>query len=189
MHNFGMPAKASSGNSLVIVVDEQPAFMQSIWEADRVVRRTEFLLRVAALTGVPALATEQNRPRMGGINPVLLPLVQGPMLEKMTFSCLGARDFLLHVNSTGTRQIILVGVETHICVSQTAVDLLNGGFEVMVCPDAVSARTVEMHKIGMERMRDSGVLPIHTEAVAYEWLETAEHPAFREALKLVKEFA
>jgi nicotinamidase-related amidase len=182
-----MPAsKALAEASVLLVVDEQPAFMQSIWEADRVVRRTEFLLQVCSLLGVPSLATEQNRERMGGTNACLLLHLQRPPFGKMAFSCCGSVEFTTALKETGRRQVVLVGVETHICVSQTAIDLLNDGFEVMVCPDAVSARSVEMHKIGMERMRDSGVLPIHSEAVVYEWLGSAEHPAFRDALKLVK---
>lgn len=182
-----MAIKARHEDSILIIVDEQPSFMRTIWEADRVLRRTEFLLKIAGLASIPILATEQYPERMGGTNPVLLPFLPRAPFGKMTFSCCGCPPFVELLNETGRRQAILVGIETHICVSQTAVDLLNSGYEVIVCPDAVSARTVEMHKLGMERIRDSGVLPMHSESVAYEWLETAEHPAFREALKIVKE--
>lgn len=162
--------------------------MQGIWEAERVVRRTEFLLRSASILGVPSFATEQNAERMGGLNPRLVPLLGVKPFAKMTFSCLGSPECVTELEKTKRRQAILVGVETHICVSQTAVDLLSQGFEVVVCPDAVSARTIEMHKLGMERLRDCGALPMHSEAVVYEWMQTADHPSFREVLKLVKEF-
>ncbi len=184
-----MAIKARAEDSILIVVDEQPSFMQTIWEAERVLRRTEFLLRIAALVGVPIVATEQYPSRMGGANPRLLPHIPEPPIGKMSFSCWGSEAFANRLERTGRRQPILVGIETHICVSQTAADLLNSGFEVVVCPDAVSARTVEMHKLGMERMRDSGALPMHSESVAYEWMGTADHPAFREALKIVKEYS
>jgi nicotinamidase-related amidase len=185
-----MPAvKARASDSVLLVVDEQPTFMQSIWEADRVLRRTEFLLRIAAIMEVPIFATEQYPERMGSTNSKIAALLPKPAFGKMSFSCAGCEPLLIELENTGRRQVILVGVETHICVSQSAADLVNAGYEVVVCPDAVSARTVEMHKLGMERMRDSGVLPMHTEAVAYEWLDTANHPKFRDALKLVKEFA
>lgn len=184
-----MPAiKARLEDSVLIVVDEQPTFMQGVWEADRVLRRTAFLLEIAKLLGVPVLGTEQNSSRMGGTDPRISDLIPGP-IAKMTFSCCGEPEFVRRLELSGRRQAILVGVETHICVSQTAVDLLNEDYEVIVCPDSVSARTVEMHKLGMERLRDSGALPMHSEAVAYEWLETAEHPLFREALKIVKSHA
>jgi nicotinamidase-related amidase len=181
--------KARSEDSVLIVVDEQPSFMQSIWEAERVLRRTEFLLKIARIVGVPTLATEQYPERMGGTNERLLPLLPVAPFGKMSFSCVGCSGLLAALHQTTRRQAILVGVETHICVSQTAVDLLNANYEVIVCPDAVSSRTVEMHKLGMERMRDSGVLPMHSEAAAYEWMGTADHPGFREALKVVKEYA
>lgn len=160
--------------------------MGGIWEAERVLARSSFLLQAANLLEVPVLATEQNPGRMGGTDPRVLSHLKSTALPKMSFSCCGSGDFMAQLSALGRRQAILVGIETHICVSQTAVDLLNGGFEVMVCPDAVSARTVEMHKLGMERMRDSGTLPIHTEAVAYEWMGSSEDARFRDMLALVK---
>lgn len=170
-----------------MVVDVQPSFLKAIWERERVLRRTDFLLQIATLLGVPVLATEQVPERMGGTEPRLA--LPQPALAKKSFSCCGTPSFRDALEATGRKQIVLVGIETHICVSQTAADLLNQDFEVLVCPDAVSARTIEMHKLGMERMRDSRLLPIHTEAVAYEWMGAADHPEFREALKLVKQFA
>jgi nicotinamidase-related amidase len=183
-----MAIKARSEDSVLVIVDIQPSFMKAIWEADRVLARAEFLLRVAQILGIPAIATEQYPERMGGTDPRLAPLLAENPLGKMSFSCCGIDSFVDTLLELGRNQIILVGIETHICVSQTAVDLLNTGHEVIVCPDAVSARTVEMHKLGMERMRDSGVLPMHSESVAYEWIGSAAHPRFREALQVVKEF-
>jgi nicotinamidase-related amidase len=180
-------SKARVADSILIVVDEQPSFMAGIWEWERVLARSLFLLRIARILNVPAIATEQYPERMGGTDASLLPFLPQPVVGKMTFSCCGAETFLSELDRLGRRQAILVGIETHICVSQTAVDLLNAGYEVVVCPDAVSARTVEMHKLGMERMRDSGVLPMHSESVAYEWMGSASHPRFREALAVVKE--
>src|SRR5437660_10296045 len=86
--------KARVEDSVLIVVDEQPSFMQSIWEAERVLRRTEFLLRIARIVGVPALATAQYPERMGGVNDRLLPLLPSPPIGKMSFSCCGASAFV-----------------------------------------------------------------------------------------------
>jgi len=77
-------------------------------------------------------------------------------------------------------------VETHICVSQTAHDLLHAGYQVHVAPDAVSARTVEKHKLGMERIRDAGIRPCAAEAAVYEWLFEAGTPEFKEILQWVR---
>lgn len=84
---------------------------------------------------------------------------------------------------------MLIGAETHICVAATALDLIDAGYLVTVCPDAVTARTEERHKLGMERLRDHGAKPAHTESVVYEWTKDASNPAFRTVLSLVKQFA
>jgi nicotinamidase-related amidase len=174
--------------SVLVVIDIQEALLGAIHEIDRVVDRSAFLIRIAQLLEVPVIATEQNPGRMGGTEPRLAELVGTPH-SKMAFSACGCGDFMREVLSTGRTQAVLVGIETHICVSQTAHDLLDHGLEVVVCPDAVSARSLERHKLGMERVRDAGVVPAHTESVAYEWMRTADHPMFREALKIVKEHA
>jgi nicotinamidase-related amidase len=101
---------------------------------------------------------------------------------------MGCEPFASALRATERNQAVLVGVETHICVSQTALSLLSEGFEVFVCADAVGARSVDRHKLGMERMRDAGAVAAHTEAIAYEWLQTADDPQFREALELIKEY-
>lgn len=178
--------KANRDQSVLVVVDLQPTFMAGIYDRERVLERTKFLVQAAGLMNVPVLATEQYPERMGGTDETLTKLIGSRPFPKMSFSCCGCEDFASALALTGRKQAILVGIETHICVSQTAVDLINQDFEVLVCPDAVSSRSLEMHKLGMERMRDSGVWPFHTESVVYEWMETAENPRFRDVLKLVK---
>lgn len=179
--------KLDPTRSVVIVIDVQPSFLSGIYEAGRVASRATFMTRVAEAMGVPVLATEQNPERMGGTHPDLIPYVGVPF-SKLAFSAAGCEDLLSALEFTGRRQAVLVGIETHICVGQTAQDLIAFGYEVAVCPDAVSAGSLEAHKLGMERIRDGGSVPIHTEAVAYEWLGTAEHLSFRKVLDLVKQY-
>jgi nicotinamidase-related amidase len=95
-------------------------------------------------------------------------------------------EFSSQLRASGRKTVIVVGIETHICVSQTCLDLLDAGYAVAVCPDAASARTQDRHKLGMERLRDAGVVPIHTEALVYEWMVSANHPQFRDILQVVK---
>jgi len=185
------PLHCPASDAAIILVDVQPTFMAAIHEGERVVRRSKFLLQMATMLDIPVLATEQYPSRMGGLDPRILEAM-GPGVRpmgKMSFSCLGLPKFRAALESLRKSHIVLIGIETHICVSLTALDLLESGFEVFVCPDAVSARSNEMHKLGMERMRDAGVMPSHTESLAYEWMGSAEHPKFKEALALVKESA
>jgi nicotinamidase-related amidase len=170
---------------IVVVIDVQPTMMSAIWEAGRVTSGAVFLAQVAAALQIPVLATVQNPKRLGPIAEALTPFVRSPM-AKMEFSAWKNAKFRDSLEASGRRQVILAGVETHICVSQTALDLNDAGFDVLMCPDVVSARTQDRHKLGMERLRDAGIGPIHSEAVVYEWMQTADHPRFREVLQLVK---
>jgi nicotinamidase-related amidase len=176
--------------SVLVVVDIQPSFLSGIVESDRVLERSEFLLKVARLLEIPVLTTEQYPSRMGGTHERLLPLLHAePPMGKMSFSCSGCEAFREQIESLNRKQVVLVGIETHICVSQTAHDLLRSGYEVIIGADAVSARTMDRHKIGLKRIRDAGAVTAHTESMAYEWMQSAEHPRFREVLKIVKEYA
>ena len=110
-------------------------------------------------------------------------------LPKMSFSCAGCQDFVRTLGDTDLGQVVLVGIETHICVSQTAHYLLEDRVPVIIGADAVGARKSDMHEIGLARMGAAGAVLAHTESIAYEWLKSAEHPKFREALQIVKKYA
>ncbi len=184
-----MPATTlHAESSVVVLIDVQPNFLSGIYEADRVLARSEFILKVAKLLHVPILATEQYPSRMGGTHERLLPLLESSTIGKMAFSCARSQPFLDALEATGRRQVVLVGIETHICVSQSAHDLLGKGFDVAIGVDAVSARTLDRHKIGLKRIRDAGAVTAHTESIAYEWMETADSPAFKGVLGIVKEY-
>lgn len=109
-------------------------------------------------------------------------------VSKMAFSAVQSPPLMQVLEATERHEVVLIGLETHICVGQTALDLLDQGFDVVVCPDAVSSRSNDRHKLGMERMRDAGVVPAHTEAAVYEWMQSADNPKFREVLSVVKRF-
>lgn len=189
-HNESMPnGVAQSDRSLLLIVDIQPSFMNGIEGSDRVLRRGEFLVRTANELGIPVLATEQYPERMGGTDERFLDLLTEPPFPKMVFSCLGCDSVLDYVRKHNKQQIVLVGIETHICVTQTTLQLLELGYEVFVCADATSSRTTDRHEIGLDRIRSAGAQIAHTESIAYEWMNSASHPKFRDVLKLVKEYA
>ena len=176
----------NSSQSLICVVDLQARFLSGIHEAERVVDRTTFLVKAAKELGIPIIGTEQNVDRMGATLPEISEYFSHPAIPKMYFGAVEADGFLQALEHYDRTQILLVGIETHICVSLTALELVSRGYHVGVCPDATSARTQDRHKLGMERMRDGGIVPAHTEAIAYEWMQTASHPKFRAVLDHVK---
>lgn len=183
------PHILSREDTLLVVVDMQEPFLRGIHDRERLTANVRLLAKSAALMQVPVIATVQYAERMGGVVPEVAQAFADPAcvpLDKMCFSCAGAPGFLEAITSSGRRQILLCGVETHICVSQTALDLVADGYQVHVAADAVSARTLEKHKLGMERMRDRAVLPCAAEAAVYEMLREAGSPEFKAILALVK---
>jgi len=172
--------------SILAVIDLQPGFLIATDEAERVVLRSTFLARSAQVLEIPVLISEQNPVRMGSTLPAIASC-RTQTVAKMSFSAWREPQWQQALADSGRRQVVIVGIETHICVAQTALDLLSEGFEVVVCPDAVSAGSLDRHKLGMEFIRDGGVVPMHSEAVVYEWMQSAEHPAFREILQIVKQ--
>jgi nicotinamidase-related amidase len=184
--SYQMPTiNFDSSHCIVLVIDLQPKFLAAIHEVDRVLDRSKFLCQVAALMEVPVLGSEQYPERMGGTDSTLTDYVVDPV-RKMEFSAMNNPAFIAKLEKTGRKQAIVVGIETHICVSQTCLGLLHAGYQVAVCPDATSARTQDRHKLGMERLRDAGVVPVHTEALSYEWMRSADDPRFRSMLEIVK---
>lgn len=182
-----MPAaNLASETSALVVVDLQPSFLAAIHRADDILTRAAFLLQIAKLLQVPVFTTEQNRERMGGTHERIATLLETEPMDKMAFSSLGCRAFAEALEGSRRSQFVLVGIETHICVSQTAHDLQAKGLQAIVCADAVSSRTLDRHEIGLGRLRDAGAVLAHSESVAYEWLGSADHPQFREALQIVK---
>lgn len=173
------------GTCIVLAVDLQEGLIPSIDGAQRVVRRSEYLVRCATAIGIPSLLTTQNADKLGPLSPQMK-ATGAPTLDKRTFSCWHNKEIREFLLQSAAKQVVLCGAETHICVSLTALDLLANGFAVAVCPDAVGSSDMERHKLGMERMRDAGIVPIHSEAVAYEWLRTSEHLRFRDILALTK---
>ena len=176
-------------DTVLVAVDLQESLLRVVHQPEMLAKRVHLVLSAAHILGIPVIATTQNVGRLGGIPEDLATVLyeaEAAVIDKMTFSCCGSEQFLETIQSLGRRQAVLIGVETHICVAQTALDLTTYGFQTHVLADAVSSRTLELHKLGMERIRDSNVLPCAAESAVYEWLGEAGTPEFRAILPLVK---
>ena len=173
-------------DTALLVVDIQEKLLPKIMQAGEVLRNASFLVNAAKVLGVPVIATEQY-PK--GLGPTVEPIrgLLTTVWEKKTFSAVaegGALDFL---KSDARIKVVVVGIEAHICVMQTVLDLLNQGFHVFVCVDAVSSRYAIDVKIALKRMQQAGAILVTAETCVYEWLETAANPAFREISTMVQE--
>jgi nicotinamidase-related amidase len=147
----------------------------------------ERMIRCAQLLELPIIGTEQIPEKLGSTNePFQSMLAEVPMIGKSTFSCWGDSGFRETFKSLGKKQAILIGIETHVCVYQTAIDMLEEGIEVFLVADAVSSRMPENKQLTIQAIRDAGAEVIPTETVLFTLLRDAADPRFKELLKLIK---
>jgi nicotinamidase-related amidase len=181
------PNLAERSDSFLVVVDMQEPFLRTMFDREMVIENARKLIAAAKILDLPVLVTLQNAERMGDTVPEVKELLppHEPM-DKMSFSCCGDREFMRRVEALGRKTAILTGVEAHICVSQTAHDLLAHGYKVHVPEDGVCSRREVNWRAGLEKMRQSGVVVTSTEAVIFELLGCAGTDEFREVLKIVK---
>lgn len=174
-------------DSALVVIDMQERLVPAMQAPARTIRNTRLLLQVAARAGVPVLLTEQY-PR--GLGPTVAELraVAGdsPVLPKMHFSCMEDAGFAAAFAALGRSQAVLVGMEAHICVVQTAASMVEEGFEVFVVSDATASRTIESEQACLARLSAGGVGIVTTEMAVFEWLGRAGTDLFREMLPLIK---
>lgn len=176
-------------DAVLVVVDMQETFLRVIHDREHLVANVRLLIEAAKVLRVPVLASVQYAQRLGplaGDIGDVLPTDSPAPVDKLSFSCAGSAEFMGLLGDTGRSQVVICGVETHICVAQTALDLAAQGLQAHVAADAVSARSLEKHKLGMERIRDSAVLPCAAEGAVYEMLREAGTPEFKSILALVK---
>ena len=171
----------------LMVVDIQERLLPAIWQREQVVTNGVRLINGAAALGLPVLATEQYRKGLGPTVPKVAQAIIGfSPLEKLTFSAGGAPGFFAVLAHQKISQVLLCGIETHVCVLQSALDLLDQGVQVFVPADAVSSRTPQNHQLGLERMAKAGAVVVSTEMALFELVETAAAREFKEILALVK---
>ncbi len=173
----------------LIVVDIQEKLLPPIWEKERLVRNAQLLIRLAGILKIPTLATTQYKKGLGNTVPEVAALLRdAPTPDKLMFSCFGSEEFCnLLKRLPGQRTTaLLCGMETHICVMQTALGALREGYLVHVASDAVSSRTELNWRIGLERMRAAGAILSSTEMMIYELLRSSGAPAFKELLPYLK---
>lgn len=179
-----------SNQSLLLLVDIQERLAAAMPAEARamVVRNAGMLARAADLLGIPVLVTEQYPQGLGSTDPGLKaqlpPGVQ--LIEKTAFSCCGAAGFEDRLRESGRRQIVLAGMEAHVCVLQTALELGAAGWPVFAVGDAVCSRRPENHRNAMDRLSQNGVTVTNTESVLFEWLRDARHEHFKAISRMVR---
>jgi nicotinamidase-related amidase len=173
----------------LVVVDIQERLLPPIFEKERLIRNSQLLIRLANILQLPLLATTQYAKGLGPIVSEIASLLPpSPAINKMEFGCFGSGEFCSAVKSLpGDRNtLLLCGMESHICVTQTALGALNQGYLVHVASDAVSSRTEWNWNIGLRRMEAAGAVISSTEMMIYELLRASGTAAFKEMLQYLK---
>ena len=180
----GGASRLERGRTVLLVVDLQERLAPAIAERDRVVRNSLLLLRLARVLDLPVVLTTQYASGLGPTLPEVLAEVPGVVpLDKVSFGCFGDAGFLSRLRSLeGRDQILVAGIESHICVAQTALGALEAGYEVHVAGDAVGSRSEANRQVGLVRMERAGALLSSAEMASYELLARSDSAAFKAML-------
>jgi nicotinamidase-related amidase len=184
------PNLLSEKNSLLIVVDLQTKLSAAMSESDAELMTTNVgsLVEAAGLLSIPVLLTEQYPKGLGSTDAAITDLLSEDTLifDKTGFSCCAAEGFTDTVASTDRKQIILVGQETHVCVLQTALELIQLGYQVHIVEDAVCSRKAEHKFYALQRMQQQGATITNYESVLFEWVKDSTHPEFKKISGLLR---
>ena len=184
-----MHQRLSPENSLLVVIDVQDRLLPAIQNQQQIVFNVRRLLEAARVFSVPVVVSEQYPQGLGGTVKELTPYIpEGTaVLSKKSFSIYDNDPIRTEIDSRKRSQIILCGIEAHVCVLQSAFDLLRTGHEVYVVTDAVGSRFIHDQKTALRRCETSGMILTTVESLLFEWCRTAEHPQFKEISRLAKE--
>jgi nicotinamidase-related amidase len=183
------PIQLDPAQALLVVVDLQERLLPAIDENERVVKRSLVLIQAAKVLGIPILWTEQYKKGLGEtVAPVREAIGDAARpMEKTAFGCLSDKAIAEAAGATGRRQMILAGVEAHVCVMQTALRALTEGWTVFLAEDAVGSRRPSDRETGIRRMTQAGCVPATTEMLIMEALGCGQGERFKAVLPLVKE--
>jgi len=174
-------------DSCLIVIDMQDRLVPAMQAPARTIKNAGILIQAAKRLDVPVLVTEQYSKGLGATVAEIAKLADGfPVQEKMHFSCMKDEGFADRFRGLNRKQVVIAGMEAHICVLQTAVNLMEEGYQIFVVTDATSSRSAESEKACLDRLGAAGAGIVTTEMVVFEWLGKAGTPEFRELIALVK---
>jgi isochorismate hydrolase len=189
--NGGLPRSPlllSAAESLLLIIDVQDKFLSLLPDRAQLLANVKRLVLAARILDVPRRATEQYPEKMGPTTDSLLELLD-PDVDapaKLSFSCGGCETAVAQLRAVDRRQIVVAGLETHVCVAQTVFDLIAAGFDVYPVADAVGARHTIDHDVALRRMESSGATLVTTEAVLFEWCQQAGTPQFKQVSQLLR---
>lgn len=181
-------AQLNLEDSLVLIIDVQEKLLNAVFNKEQVEKKSAIVAEAAKILGIPVVVTEQYPKGLGNTIPAVKDALaeDTEIFEKTAFSALNNEEILEAIKKHNKKQILIFGIETHICVSQTTAALRELGYDVSVIKDACGSRAEEEYLAGLERMKDNGAYIITTEIALFEWLKGAKHPNFKAVQALIK---
>jgi nicotinamidase-related amidase len=171
----------------LLVIDLQEKLVPLIPDQELVLANTIRLIQAAQLLGIPVWATEQYPKGLGPLVSSVAKLIPHRS-QKTTFHCCAVPEIVEHLHGQGMQHVTLAGIEAHVCVAQTALELMGMGLRVQVPADAVASRFRIDWEFALRRLERAGAVVTTTESALFEWVERSDHPQFKAISKLVKEF-
>jgi nicotinamidase-related amidase len=176
-----------ASDTALLLIDTQQRLLNVVHEGPRIIWNCRRLLDGANILSVRTAVTEQYPEKLGGTEPSLAERIAAPAHPKLAFSAGACGELFSLWRTEHVERVLLCGIETHVCVAQTAFDLLAAGYQVYVAADAVGTRARVDHEVALRRMESSGVVITTTEAALFEWCERAGTPEFKQISALAKE--
>jgi len=178
--------RAKRDDSVLLIVDMQDKIIDTVADKESLLHCSEAIVKASSLLNVPSILTQQEK--LGNITPRIIRSYASDReaIKKLTFSCCGVSNFRDNLQKLGRKTIFAIGVETHVCVLQTVLDLLAFGYNVLVLRDATSSFRKVDRRTAIERMRDDGAWITTTESAIFELTEDAERLEFKQILEIIK---
>lgn len=175
-------------DSLLIIIDIQEKLLKAACESEKIASNVVKMAKASNILSVPVIVTEQYPKGLGETVSVLKDALASDVcvIEKTSFSALSEGKFKDKIDSFNKKQVLICGIETHICVLQTALDLHNAGYDVYILADCSSSRQFAEHNTAVELLKQYNIKIVSTEIVLFEWLKTSKHPKFKEIQALIK---
>ncbi len=182
------PNLLDKDKTALVVVDFQEAFREMVPDFEIIAQNIANTVSGFQILNLPIIVTEQYPKGLGKTAKEILDVLPGHFhfIEKTAFSSCGANEFIEKLNATNTKQVLLCGLETHICVNQTAHDLIKEGFEVHILEDGVGSRSAQNFQTGLDKMKASGAIAACVEMALFELMKDSKHEKFREIQALIK---
>ena len=177
--------KLSSKVNALLIIDIQEKIIRPIFNKDSIIKNIKKLLNAYQILEENIFISEQNPLKLGDTIPELLPKAGFKKIEKMTFSVANIQDFLKELRNNKITNLIVCGIETHICIQQTVLDCLQKGFEVILISDSMGSRNRVDHEIALQRMTKSGAILTTTESIIFELCKTADREEFKEIRNII----